>query len=187
MLSDIEITEEIHRALLAIWQEEISIDYDSGWLLKEDTLKNALYFHLRKRLEKMFDDNDIRIITEFTDGEFVRSGFRPDMVIARVDMDSTARYWGNAVTKCLAVIEIKYKNGFAANKCIYADYEKLKKYIEVLGSTVRLYMATIWECEDDPTPWLDKDAPWAKGRVTELNASYARGEAGQMQFYPFEH
>ena len=186
MLTNIEATQMITEAIESIWKNEIKADYEGGWLLKEDTLKNAMYFHLRGRLGKLFDDNDIRIFTEFTDCEFKHSGYRPDMVIAKVDTNSDASYWGDAVTECLAVIELKYKTGFTASEEIYADYDKLQYYMETLGIGCRLYMATIWEYEDDKTPWAEDD-DWIKGRVTELNASYKRNSKYEPQFYIVRH
>ena len=186
MLSNLDIMQAIDEAITSIWKHEIKADYEDGWLLKEDTLKNALYFHLRSKLGKLFDENDIRIFTEFTDWTFKHSGYRPDMVIARVNADSDESYWGNAVTNCLAVIELKYKTGFTASEEIYADYDKLRYYVETLGVDSKLYMATIWEYEDDETAWAE-DADWLRGRVTELNASYKRDSANEPQFYVYPH
>lgn len=186
MLTNLELVRKIEEALESIWKNEIRADYEGGWLLKEDTLKNAMYFHLRNRLAKTLDGNGIRIFTEFTDCEFKHSGYRPDMVIAKVDADSNANYWGDAVTECLAVIELKYKTGFAASEEIYADYDKLKYYVETLGLECKLYMATIWEYEDEESPWAD-DAEWLKGRVTELNASYKQNSNYEPQFYVVRH
>ena len=115
MLSDLDVIQVIDEAIVSIWQHEIKADYEAGWLLKEDTLKNALYFHLRSKLGKLFDENDIRIFTEFTDWKFKHSGYRPDMVIARVNADSDESYWGDAVTNCLVVIELKYKSDMIAS------------------------------------------------------------------------
>ncbi len=182
-----ELIELIDRTIVDIWENQIKSDYKCGWLLKEDTLKNALYFHLRSKLGKVFENNDVRIFTEFTDDKFKGTGCRPDMVIARVDMNASSKYWGNNVTECLAVIEIKYKAGFTPHHDIIADYEKLKYYVQELGVTAKLYMATIWEYEDDPTNWERKNAAWAKGRLTELNASYARESEGEMRFYVYPH
>lgn len=187
MLTDLEIVQIVDNEIASIWKNEIKTDYESGWLLKEDTLKNALYFHLRNRLGKLFDENDIRIFTEFTDCEFKRSGYRPDMVIAKINTDSDANYWGDAVTKCLAVIELKYKTGFNASEDIYADYDKLQYYVETLGIGCKLYMATIWEYEDDETAWAGEGSLWVKGRVTELNASYKRDTNCDPQFYVVKH
>ena len=108
------------------------------------------------------------------------------MVIAKVDMASDAPYWGDAVTECVAVIELKYKSNFTASQDIYEDYDKLRFYIEELGVKCKLYMGTIWECEDGQTTWARKNAAWAKGKVTELNASISRS-TGKPQFYVAEH
>lgn len=186
MLSDLDVIQVIDEVIISIWQHEIKADYEAGWLLKENTLKNALYFHLRSKLGKLFVENDIRIFTEFTDWKFKHSGYRPDMVIARVNTDSDESYWGDAATNCLAVIELKYKTGFNASEEIYADYDKLRYYVETLGIDSKLYMATIWEYEDDETAWAE-DADWLRDRVTELNASYKRGSANEPQFYVYPH
>ena len=96
-------------------------------------------------------------------------------------------YLGETVEDILAVIEIKLKNGFAGSNTIYNDYEKLKCYAQKLGVSAKLYMATIWEYEDEPTTWERKNAAWAKGRLTELNASYVRGSDHEMRFYVCPH
>ena len=186
MITDAEFVQILDDAITAIWEKEIKEDYINGWLLKEDTLKNSLYFHLRNRLGSLLDENNIRIFTEYNEGEFKRSGYRPDMIIARVDMDKDVNRWADAVAGYLAVIELKYKMGFAANEDIYADYEKLQDYVKTLCVGCRLYMATIWEYEDDATAWAE-DAEWNQGRVTELNASYVRNSEGILQFYVVKH
>ena len=129
----------------------------------------------------------LSILTEFTDGEFRGSGYRPDMVIAKINMDSDADCWRGAITECLAIIEIKMKNRFIDNLAIYADYDKLRAYIEELKIKGKLYMATIWEYEDDESSWIRKNAAWAKDRVTELNASYKQNSDGETQFYVVKH
>lgn len=87
--------------------------------------------------------NNVCIFTEFTDCEFKGTGYRPDIVIARVDMNAPSKYWGDDVTECLAVIEIKYKAGFTPHNVIIADYDRLKYYAQKLDMTAKLYMATI--------------------------------------------
>lgn len=37
-----ELMKLIDQTLVAIWENEIKSDYECGWLLKEDTLKNEL-------------------------------------------------------------------------------------------------------------------------------------------------
>lgn len=186
-MSNTDIQKIIHKTLTSIWEGDIPKDYRNRWLLKEDTLKNALYFHFRNQLGTLLDENNIRIFTEFTDAEFKGSSYRPDIVIAKVDMDNPVKYWGNAVTDCLAVIEIKFKADFQSYEEIEADYEKLRHYADDLDVAGHLYMATIWEYEDDETTWIRKNAAWAKGKVTELNASYERGSNQKMRFYVYNH
>ena len=186
MRTDAEIMQIIDEAIKSVWENEIEQDYNANWIMNEDGLKTALYFHLRKRLGPFLVENNLRIFTEFQDAEFSGSGFRPDMVIARIDMNSEANCWRGAVTNCLAVLELKFKSRFLDKEAIYADYEKLKVYTKMPNLSCRLYMATIWECEDDPTTWIRKNAAWAKGKVTELNASFSR-KTGEPQFYVASH
>ena len=186
MRTDAEIMQIIDEAIQSIWANEIKSDYNDNWIMNEDGLKTALYFHLRKRLEPVFAEHNLRIFTEFKDAEFSESGFRPDMVIARIDMNSDADCWRGAVTDCLAVLELKFKSRFLDKEAIYADYEKLRAYAESLDLSCRMYMSTIWECADEPTTWIRKNAAWAKGKVTELNASFKYG-TWESQFYVRDH
>ena len=183
---DEKIIKIIDGTIKYIWENDIKADYNHGWLLKEDTLKNSFYFYLRSKLENLFYENDIRIFTEFTDKKFKGKGYRPDIVIAKVNLDGDSKYYGNDVTECIAVIELKFKKGFNPSKDIYNDYEKLKTYVNELKIDCPLYMATIWEYEDEQTYWEDKNSEWAKDRLTELNASY-EPETQNMRFYISEH
>ena len=117
-----------------------------------------------------------------------KSKKRPDMVIAKVDFkkDEHTGYYGEDIEECIAVIEIKFKNANCADS-IYKDYEKLETYIKDLNINAHLFMVTIWEAFDSPTTWARKNASWAKGRLTELNASYKKGTDNEIQFYFFEH
>jgi len=186
MRTDAEIIQIIDEAIKSVWENNIKSDYDANWIMNEDGLKNALYFHLRMWLEQVLVENDLRIFTEFKDAEFHGSKFRPDMVIAHVDSSSDADYWRQAVTNCVVVIELKFKSRFQDKEAIYADYDKLKEYIEKMDIKGKLYMATIWECEDDQTSWIPQDESWAKGKVTELNASLT-WESCESQFYVKPH
>ena len=186
MRTDTEIMQIIDKAIKSVWVNEIQSDYNANWIMNEDGMKTALYFHMRKRLESILMENNLRIFTEFKDAEFQGSQYRPDMVIAHVDMNSDADYWRQAVTNCVAVIELKFKSRFLDKEAIYADYDKLREYIDKLKIEGKLYMATVWECEDDQTTWIRKNAAWAKGKVTELNASLTWNRS-EPQFYCFEH
>ena len=184
-----ELENLIDRAIISIWKEDIPHDYKQRYLLREDTLKNAMYHHLRDKLGSLFEANDIRIFTEFTDCEFQNRGYRPDIVIAKVDMSNNVDYWGNTITRSLAVLELKYKQGSnSAIKSIEADYVKLRQYISDLNIGCRLYMATILEQEREDEPWLNNEPAWAKGQLTELNASYGcEGSSFKMRFSVHEH
>ena len=185
---DKEIFETIHRRIKYIWEEKIKEDYVNDWLYKEDTLKNALYYHIRTELSSLFEKNNIRIFTEFTDCGFDTIKKRPDLVIATVDIGNKESEWySEDIKECIAVFEIKFKTGMNSTKSIYSDYDKLEKYIELVNEDCKLYMATIWECEDKPTTWIRKNAAWAKGKVTELNASYIIGSDYEPKFYVYEH
>ena len=183
---DKKIIKTIDDTIKYIWENDIKADYKYGWLLKEDTLKNSFYFYLRSKLENLFFENDIRIFTEFTDEKFKNSGYRPDIVIAKVNFDGDSKHYGDDVRECIAIIELKYKRGFNASNDIYKDYEKLKTYVKDLHIGCKLYMATIWEYEDNEDSWEDEYSEWAKDRLTELNASYAP-ETHAMRFYISEH
>jgi hypothetical protein len=54
------ILNEINNIIKSIWVNDIKLDYDNGHLLKEDTLKNSLYFHLRTKLSNILEENDLR-------------------------------------------------------------------------------------------------------------------------------
>ncbi len=180
------ILKQIDEAIRYVWMVDIASDYDNGWLLKEDTLKNAMYYYLRMKLSNLLEQYDLRIFTEFTDDKFQGTGYRPDMVIAEMNFEKGGRYYGNDVAECICVFELKYKAGTVSPDVIYNDYEKLRYYYEDLKVDCPMYMATIWEYEDDETTWIRKNAAWAKNRVTELNASYDR-KSKNMRFYIGEH
>lgn len=157
-----KILENIDETIKSIWENEIAYDYTEGWLLKEDSLKNAFYFHLRTKLGRILEKNNIRIYTEFTGNEFDGTKYRPDIVIASVNLNKDTDLLKECVEECLCVIEIKYKSDFKAYELIYKDYEKLRIYVEELGLDCKMYMGTIWGCEDDQVNWVEKMLPGQK-------------------------
>ena len=63
------------------WKEDVRADYRNDLLLREDCLKNALYFYLRRRLgDGYFRRNCVRVFTEYRLG----TGQRADIAILRV-------------------------------------------------------------------------------------------------------
>lgn len=183
---DKKILTEIDNAIRYIWEYEIKQDYDNDLLINEDTLKNALYFHIRTKLSDLLEKHNIKIFTELTNGKFAGSRRRPDMALVRIDNSLPGDYLGDGITEYICIIEIKFQgDNYRAAKVIYDDYDKIKCYIENMDLNCPLYyMATIWEAEDTATTWARKNAAWAKDKLTELNASY---ENGDMRFYIGEH
>ena len=184
-----KVLKEIHNTIKYVWEYDIPQDYDNKMLLKEDTLKNSLYFHIRTRLGSLLEKYNIMIFTEFNTDKFRHSGFRADMVIVQIDLDKANNdFLGDCIDNFICVIEIKAKGDYSkAAKDIYGDYVKTKKYIQSLGlgDDCHYYIATIWECYPDSKWWLDKDTKWAKGKLTELNADFDKKE--EMNFYIKEH
>lgn len=187
LLSNEELLDLIDKTMISIWENEVKADYNSEWIMMEDPVKCSLYFHLRNRLGKIFEENNIRIYTEYNIKKFLGENKRPDMVIARINPEMDYDFLGEAVTDILAIIEIKLQAGFRSASNIYNDYEKMKEYAQKLPKTAKLYMAAIWEWEDEATSWERKNAAWAKGVLTELNASYIKKSNYEIQFYTYQH
>ena len=184
-----KVIKEIHNTIKYVWEYDILNDYNKSMLLKEDTLKNSLYFHIRTRLGALLEQYNIMIFTEFNTDKFRKLGFRADMVIAQIDLDKANEiFLGDCIEKYISVIEIKFKADFCkAAEYIYNDYIKTKEYIKNFGldEMCRYYVATIWVCYPDSKWWLEKDTKWAKGKLTELNADL--NSKNEMKFYIREH
>ena len=184
-----KVIKEIHNTIKYVWEYDISQDYKKKLLLKEDTLKNSLYSHIRTRLGDLLEKYNIVIYTEFNTDKFINTGFRADMVIAQINLEKVDKeHLGNCIKNYISIIEIKFKSDFSnANDIIYDDYKKIKKYIESIdfGEMCHFYMATIWECHPNLKWWVDKETKWAKGKLTELNADLNCNE--EMEFYISEH
>lgn len=178
-----DLLNQIDNTIKYIWTYDIKQDYDKNYLLKEDTLKNALYFHLRNKLSTLLEKYNLRIFTEFNTDVFRGTGYRPDMIIAQIKEEPEG-FLGDCIEDYACIIELKFKGTFQGAENILEDYDKIKHYIENLKIDCNYYMATIWEYEDKPTSWTRKNAAWAKGKLTELNASFEKDE---MRFYICEH
>ncbi len=168
------IIKEIDKAIKEIWKNEIAEDYIEKYLLREDSLKSALYFHMRNRLDDLLYENNMRIFTEYWISSLK---YRADMVIVKVENSDDYAYIADAVTDIVAVIELKYKaNGDEATAAeIKQDIWKFKDYVQVGGMTeTQFYFGVIYEVDCDYLQWMDNRSinNWADGRVTELDAGY---------------
>ncbi|MCM3124396.1 MULTISPECIES: hypothetical protein [unclassified Mesobacillus] len=171
-----QILKTIDRAIKNIWLSKISKDHGLFYLLKEDTLKNALYFHLRTKLASLLEKHNLRIFTEFYHG-----GFIADLAIVQLKDDpSDSDHLKDGIENVLAIVELKYKAG-GAMKFFEDDVLKIKNYIDATPSaTTQYYLAFIHEAEyeyveDDSWLTLEQQV-WAKDRLTELSGHYVDGK-----------
>lgn len=166
-----KIIERIDSVIKTVWSKDLKMDYDKKFLLKEDTLKNAFYFHLRTRLgESFLNENNLRIFTEYyIDGE------RIDLVIVEIDPVRAEEYYlGDCVNSILAVVEMKYLNPYASASIFYKDVQKILSFIHTWDNNTKHYLAFIQEKyfkTEDIENWFENEqAANAKGKVTELYA-----------------
>ncbi|WP_035721768.1 hypothetical protein [Gracilibacillus boraciitolerans] len=168
----IKIHKKIYSAIEEVWLNDISKDYKNNHLLKEDSLKNAFYYHVRNRLgEDFLEKYNLRIFTEyFVDGE------RIDLVIVQIDpFRAKESYLGDCITEIIVAVEMKYKNSYTSDKVFLQDVDKVLSFIRNWKSnTTTFYLAFIHEKymnSQEKMSWIhDKHIEIVKGKVTELNA-----------------
>lgn len=173
---NIDTIKTIDNAIKEIWCNNIKSDYENFSLLKEDTLKNSFYFHLRNKLtDRFLEENRLKIYTEY-----YHDGLRADLVIAKLcEEPGFNGHLRNDVKDILAVVEMKYK--YDANVDPFKkDIVKVKNYIKNLDyKNCLYYLAFIHEVENPSKEysWVSKrDLKWANSKVTELNAYFIEGE-----------
>lgn len=167
-----EVLVQIDREIKLSWKKSIKKDYWDGYLLKEDSLKCALYFHLRRKLDKVLRENSLRIYTEYYISELK---YRADIVIVQIDEQKEYKWLKDSVTDVVALFELKYVGARddATLEWVKSDLWKFKEYINAAGlNDCQFYFSVIYENECSSLNWLDARSTnnWAKGRVTELNA-----------------
>lgn len=173
-----DVITEIDRIIKSVWVKEIKRDYRNGALLYEDSLKCSLYFHLRKKLDKILKENNLRIFSEFT---FPGLKYRADLVIVEIDPDwwEKDQFLRSSILSYVAIIELKYTDGvdLATENWIKADFRKFKRYFQEGGLDCQFYFAIVYEAECSCLNWLDKRSTkkWANGRVTELDSGWIDG------------
>lgn len=167
---------QIDRAIKLVWKEDIKKDYDHEFILKEDSLKNAFYHHLRVRLGDGFlIKHKIRIFTEY----YLRNNERADLAIvslqSKKEMTEKNYHLRDRVEKLFAVIEFKHKGYSCGVDPFFKDVDKVKKYIRLKSYlSCQFYLGFIHETEytTEEASWLSKrqQESWAVGRLTELSA-----------------
>ncbi len=172
--------ELVHNTIEEIWLNEISSDYQKSFLLKEDTLKNAFYYHLRRILSNRFlEQNNLAIFTEFYIPELKQ---RVDLVVVKIDpVKAEEGYLGDAVKSIIAIVEMKYKGSGATDEVFEKDVEKVLHYSHLYKEDVtKCYVAFIREkyfYADEVTHFLDDNKlDLAKGKLVELLAYWVRDD-----------
>lgn len=190
-----DIITQIDAAIKSIWLHEIQKDYSERYLLKEDSLKSAFYYHLRSALRCLLKKNDLRIFTEFADAGMNRMGYRADLAVVKVPKYFTG-HMGETIKEkdIFAIIEFKYTNARQAGiNAGYYDVEKLKQFIQLNKfPNCQYYLGGIYESSFDLSQlwYLDKRQAkhWADGRFTELVACYINDSDGLgFTFQSYNH
>ena len=171
------VIKEIDKTIKEIWKENIQKDYWNDYLDREDTLKCALYYHMRKKLSRILQENNLRIYTEYT---FSEPKYRADIIIVEIDPNMDYDGLDNAVVSFVALFELKFTSGndIRTEEWVKKDFWKFKDYLNRGGlSECQFYFATVYEVECKWLNWLDARSTnhWALGRVTELDSGYIDG------------
>ena len=178
------VIKKIDRAIKEAWTNNINNDYRGCHLLKEDTLKSSLYYHLRRKLGTRFlEDNAIRIFTEFTDGGIKDMGFRADIAVVELGKEGRS-YLGDNIKSIIAIIELKYGCMYTSDSYFYDDINKVKSYIQYLNWDCLYYLGFIIEKEYCHPYWLDRRQTnnWANKKLAVLSASKTEG-SDNLNFY----
>lgn len=125
------------------WKTNIQKDYWEEYLLREDALKCAMYYHLRRRLATVLKENSLRIYPEFY---FAELRYKADLVIVHIDEKMEYGWLGEAVTEVAALLELKFTGGtdVAIVNRIKNDVRKFKEYRKVAGlEDCQFYLAAI--------------------------------------------
>lgn len=167
---------EIDRLIKEIWLNDICEDYRRGNLIREASLQNSLYHHIRCHLGSFLEMHNLYIYPEFY---FRELKFRADLVIVEMDMEKETQWLSERVTDIAAIIELKYDGGYAetTEDWIKSDKEKIRKYASKLKYNCQFYWGVLYEAECTWLHWFDKRSTntWGKGRLTELNAGFLDG------------
>ena len=170
-----KIIRQIDRAIKEAWLDGVYKDYMEHTLENEDCLCNSLYYHLRKKIDNLIRENNIRIYTEWY---FSELKYRADLIIAEINPSKDGLI-KDKVIDILAIVELKFgvDPSQSTSEYIQRDFHKFKTYISK-GYDCLYYFGIIYEVECITLNWLDKRSTrnWAKGHLTELNSGYIEDE-----------
>ena len=172
-----EILSAIDRAIKTAWLNNIQADWRDDALLREDSLKCAFYYHLRRKLANLLRENNLRIFSEY---RFAALNLKADLAIVKLRDDwKNADFLTDAVSEIIAVIELKYTSDASRRtaETIRDDVRKFKRYLQEGDIDCLYYLGVIYEVECSSLNWMDKRSTnaWAHGRMAELDAGYIDG------------
>ncbi|WP_274307187.1 hypothetical protein [Solibacillus daqui] len=179
---------KVHSAIKDIWIYDIKDDYENSFLLKEDTLKNAFYFHLRNRLGDSFlRENQLAIFTEY----YIDTKQKIDLVVVRLDVEKAQNeYLGNCIDEVVAVVEMKYKGKYAKDQIFMDDVDKTIAYVNKFkGEATKFFLAFIREkyfAADEVENFLAHYQNVPKGKIVEL-LSYWISDDDSVVWKVIEH
>lgn len=107
-------------------------------------MKCAFYHHLRTKLGKLLNENNLCIYTEYLGSEFKELGYRPDMVVVKMKKDCDEKYLINHIEEVVVAFEFKFKDKYEFNT-IVADADKIYNYIKRINNNCQYVMAIIHE------------------------------------------
>ena len=170
------LLKEIDRTIKESWLRSIKKDYRDVCLIKEDSLKCSLYYHIRRKLSRMLQEENLRILPEFYIPSLSK---RADLAIVKMDFSQDANSFTDYISDIVCIIELKYVAGFSNDILTWVkdDIWKIKQYLQEGRMDCQYYFACIYEEECAYLQWMDKRSTnhWAKGYVTELNAGFVDG------------
>ncbi len=99
---------------------------------------------MRKKLDKLMRENNIRIFTEYV---FSEPRYRADIVIAEINPKRADYGLDDAVISFVALFELKFTRGAdpATIDWVKHDFWKFKDYLNIAGlSDCQFYFATVY-------------------------------------------
>lgn len=185
-----ELITRIDREIKKAWAD-VKDDYNRDFMLREDCLKAALYYHIRRRLGNGYlVARRVRVFTEFQ----LTNGQRADIAVVRLALRSDSDPWlgiEGRVAETLAIIECKYKNAGVSLRPFDHDVKKVRQLLKLSSyRETQFYLAFVHERPFDPETLSmlseRQKASWACGRLTELVGCFVTNES-KMHFEVIPH
>ena len=176
---NLAIQQQLHDAIKKVWKKNIVDDHEAEFLLREDSLKNSLYHHLRIELgDSFFMDNSLRMYTEFRLNKIdnTMSQVADIAIVSLIDEKEMPDEYhiDDRIDDVITIIELKYLTEIKG--AFYEDMRKMQEYgkISKLKNT-KFYVGFI--CEEsysfDEGSWDYSNKLSARSiELTQLTAHY---------------